>query len=802
MAATQYRCGSARRRTAVRDASPATLNGIDFVEVRADKKTLDVVFLHNLPGTATAPVPPGPAPALEVGNLSLEGGVRIRGLHVAAVSSADNVLTVEADAPGDFSTYTLQVRTSPTDDTPPAGFDPQLASVDFSFRVDCPNDFDCATVDLCPPTALVEPEIDYLAKDFTSFRRLMLDRMSVLAPAWQERNVADGHVAVVELLAYAGDRLSYFQDAVATEAYLGTARERISLRRHARLLDYFMHSGANARAWVTLDVAAGSAADGSPLAAGTLLLTRGPEVETIVAPVDVGKRLAEGPLPFETMHAVGLHASHSRISFYTWSDAECCLPTGSTRATLANDPLLALVAGDVLLLEEIVSPTTGAAADADPLHRHAVRLTSAVAGTDPLDGTPVLEVQWGSDDALPFPLCISALVADPDGAIHLTETGVARGNVVLADHGLSVPAEPLVPAVAPDDRAYRPSLAHAPLTFRGSFDPAAPATAATRFEIRSALPVVRVTGEGETWLPVFDLLRSDRFATEFAVELASDGTAQLRFGNGERGRAPEASASFDAAYRIGNGASGNVGAESITRVVTTLTGIRSARNPLPAIGGADPEPLERVRLDAPEAFRTQQRAVTESDYASVAQRNADVQRATAAFRWTGSWYTVYLTVDRVGGREVDAPFEQRLETFVDGFRMAGHDLELGPPVTVPLDIALDVCAKQGYFRANVEQAILERLSSRQLGDGRRGFFHPDNFTFGQPVYLSQIYAAVSELDGVGWVEATLFQRFGKEPAGELESESILPGAREVARLDNDPNFPENGRLQVHVGGGL
>jgi hypothetical protein len=49
------------------------------------------------------------------------------------------------------------------------------------------------------------------------------------------------------MLAYAADQLSYYQDAVATEAYLGTARRRTSARRHARLVDYFMHDGANAR---------------------------------------------------------------------------------------------------------------------------------------------------------------------------------------------------------------------------------------------------------------------------------------------------------------------------------------------------------------------------------------------------------------------------------------------------------------------------------------------------------------------------------------------------------------------------
>ena len=33
-------------------------------------------------------------------------------------------------------------------------------------------------------------------------------------------------ITLVELLAYVGDHLSYYQDAVATEAYLDTARQR------------------------------------------------------------------------------------------------------------------------------------------------------------------------------------------------------------------------------------------------------------------------------------------------------------------------------------------------------------------------------------------------------------------------------------------------------------------------------------------------------------------------------------------------------------------------------------------------
>jgi hypothetical protein len=79
----------------------------------------------------------------------------------------------------------------------------------------------------CPPVERDDPPIDYTVKDYESFRRLMLDRIALVAPEWTERNPADLGVALVELVAYVADYLSYEQDAVATEAYLGTARRRV-----------------------------------------------------------------------------------------------------------------------------------------------------------------------------------------------------------------------------------------------------------------------------------------------------------------------------------------------------------------------------------------------------------------------------------------------------------------------------------------------------------------------------------------------------------------------------------------------
>jgi Baseplate J-like protein len=791
--AAQYRCASERRRSAVRDATPVTVNGIDFLEVRPSQTELDVTFIHA-----------ASVDGLTRENVVIDGGVRITNIHVTDVVPAGQALTVTVNAPGDFSTYTLRLRRSETNDAPPEGFDPQLAEVSFSFKANCDSDFDCKPMHVCPPELHPEPEIDYLAKDFASFRRLMLDRLAALVPDWTERSPADGLVALVELLAYVGDHLSYFQDSVATEAYLGTARKRVSVRRHARLLDYFVHSGCNARAWVCLEVADASSWDARELPAGTRLLSRGARPDAMVAPDDLDRALAERPAPvvFETAHPVTLRHEHQAIPFYTWSDDECCLPRGATRATLLGTPTLSLVGGDVLLLEEVVSPTTGAEADADRSHRHVVRLTSVEAGVDPLDATAVVEIEWGNEDALPFPLCVSALVADESGTKTLIATAVAHGNVVLADHGRSLQAAPLVPDEVPAEGAYRPRLGLGPVTFGSPLDLLGSATAALACDPHLALPKIQLAGEDTDWQAARDLLGSDRFEPELVVETESDGSAVLRFGDGEHGRKPQPGAHFTADYRIGNGLAGNVGAGTIARVVLPDSGIERVRNPLAATGGADPEPLDRVRQAAPEAFRTQERAVTEADYAEIAERHAEVQRASAGFRWTGSWYTTFVTVDRSGGRALDPDFARRLRAFLDRYRMAGHDLELERPIDVPLELELEVCVSPGYFRSEVKQRLLDELSSRVLPDGRRGFFHPDNFTFGQRVYLSQIYEAAMRVGGVSWVRASRFHRFGRAAGQELELERLEPGRTEVARLDNDPNFPENGRLELVMKDGM
>jgi hypothetical protein len=797
------------------------LNGIRYLEVGPDQRTLDVHFVH--------PLTLVPAVPLHAFNVEIRGGVRVRDPQITGVSSSGKILSVEVATAGDFSIYTLRLVANAGVGAPPEGIDPALAEIQFRFKVDCPSDFDCQPVDTCVPDAATGPVIDYLARDYPSFRRLILDRLAVLMPNWRERNPADLWVTLAEAIAFRGDELSYFQDAVATEAYLGTARQRISVRRHTRLLDYAFHDGANARVWIAFE--ADAAADGVALRGcdpvtglgGTQVLTRVPGLPPAIDEGGAKTALAAGAQPFELLAPITLYTAHNAIRFFTWSDDECCLPQGATRAFLCDDAAnrLRLRAGDVLVLEAKKSATTGEIADADAQQRAAVRLTrvdpeapltGGVRGVpalrrDPVTGQAFVEVQWSDGDALPFALCLSKLI---EGQLVPDMAG-ACANVALADHGGTLPRAAVLTAV-PGGRVPRYSLdrtAVAPLTQQARVrvagsDEATPvdltASAASAMvrglaDVRPAIDV-RSEGDRRRWVARRDLLASDAEAAEFVVETENNGRAVLRFGDGVNGRAPLEREQLTARLRTGNGAAGNVGAEAIGHIVAN--GISGVRNPMAAAGGIDPHPLSHARLYAPQAFRRQERAVTAEDYGTMMELEPRVQRAVATRRWTGSWYTMFITVDRRGTRGIDAEFEEELRAFIERYRMAGHDVEIDAPIFVPLDMELHVCAKPGYFADDVEQRLLDTFSATRLPGGATGFFHPDRFTFGQPVYLSALIAAAMAVPGVDYVTPVRFQRLGRQPAGEIASGRIPIARLEIARLDNDPNAPENGRLRVDV----
>jgi hypothetical protein len=879
------RCGLDQRRKQVRQAR---LLGLDYVEVDATQTRLEVFFLGRAPSNLTQ------------ANIAITGGSPVRVVSIRVYPQRDETLDdwmeVDVDGPGDFSTYTLSmVQPGPTGTpVPMAGFDPLYDSVSFTFKASCPTSADCAAPQVCPPPTRTAPPIDYLAKDYASFRQLILDRLAQTMPGWTETHLPDIGVMLVDLLAYVGDQLSYYQDAVATEAYLGTARQRISLRRHARLVDYRVHEGCNARAWITIAAAADYTLD----LRGVLFCTSFPGAPApgILQPADFAKAPAGSYTVFEALmsdstRTITLRQAHNEIRFYTWGDCACCLPSGTTSATLADFApgetarVLNLNPGDILIFEEVIGPHTGNPADADPTHRQAVRLTVVKKDVDPLfnrdaGGLPVLRITWCAEDALAFPLCLSALMPVPDCTCR-DGVSVARGNVLLVDQGLSttetlgtVPIESSTPTCATDCAPstvvltagpFRPTLTQRPLTHAQPLPSCICATPVITQNVRQALPSITLTGTVAgpsgaavtTWAPLADLLESGPDDAAFVVETDDSGIAHLRFGNGDEGRQPDAGTAFTASYRIGNGPSGNIGRDTITYIVfptlTEGTGALLPRNPLAAAGGTAPEKAADVRMVAPYGFRdVLERAVTAADYATLASDNArrlaererlertstqtpvlprqaqeeepgepaplpadlclipfePLQNALGTLCWNGSWYEARVAVDPMGTETADTELLAEVDAYLARYRRIGHDLSVTPASYVSLDLGLSVCVKPLYLQAQVAALLRQLLGTGVLPDGTLARFNPDRLTFGQAVYLGPIIAAAQSVPGVLEVQVTRLARLvpgrpppQRKPDSVPANGMLALSPSEIARLDQNPNAPGNGRLTLLLRGG-
>ena len=859
----------------------SVLNGIDFVEFETvfGVPQLEVHFLHPLPA-GTYGLQADASPVL------VHGGTRINGVAVTGVtwnSALPQVLVVSVDLQGDYSPYWLSIGWLRGDDGAwhydfPA-LDRPFSIAPVNFRPGCPVDADCAPAACCPPEPEQDPRLDYMARDYASFRQMLLDLVAQRNPAWTERSAADLGIALLELFAYEADHISYFQDAVANEAYLDTARQRVSAKRHAKLLDYHMHDGRNTWTWVHFQVT--SAGDLSP---GQPLLTRIPSalrpeptasgaVSAVAPPGAELRPLSDADYRsdpalaqvrvFETATAVRTDPRHNELRIHSWGNRRYGLPRGATTAHVyavdasgKNAVRPSLAVGDFLLLEEVLGAETGAAADADPAHRQVVCIerldpdtTSAMAtppanalndplfqaALDPVTGQPLpalgsaaalplVEVTWRRADALLFPLCVAEVLADGRA---ITRAAVARGNIALADHGRSVQYDYLEDAAASGPDVFPVRLQYGPLTMQresgawnGGFPPvhSRPDLSGDVHDMCPAVMVRTSTrGVQRLWRAMPDLLSSDESDRHFVADVDGEGRATLRFGDGEYGERLGDVDALDVWYRIGNGRSGNIGADALSHIVRPRLmppdwpDIAMVRNPLPASTGVDPETIEEVRQYAPAAFRaTPLRAVTEQDYQQAALRLDGVAGAVASFRWTGSWTTVFVGIDPVdpgnvltngrGFTRLTDEFRNKVQAHLDRYRLAGYDLEIRSASYVPLEIALHLCAKAGYFAADVARAV-----ALALGAGTRcnnaGLFDPSQWTFGQAVYLSRIYAVVKQVEGVESVTVTTFRRRGRTDAGELDSGVLPIGPWEIARLDNDRGNLENGTLIITAGGG-
>jgi hypothetical protein len=316
-------------------------------------------------------------------------------------------------------------------------------------------------------------------------------------------------------------------------------------------------------------------------------------------------------------------------------------------------------------------------------------------------------------------------------------SAVLLGNVAGATHGETVARELLGmgDASVPFQRF---ALKDGPLTYVAS--PGAPRGAASTLEVRVG---------GVRWDEVESRYGLDPDARVYTGELDPERHTFVEGGDARTGARLPTGAQVVARYRKGLGREGNVPAGSLTSLLAKPKGLKSALNPAPAVGGADPETLDDARLNAPDTVRTLGRIVSLQDFEDAARESVLVAKAYAAIVWTGAEEGVRLTVagDR-GGHVVGtalADLRADLDSRRDPFRR--------------LDIV-----DYREVRVRVEAAIIAHDPARTADDvveaaraALLGHFDFDARGFGQPVHLSDVFAVLGGATGVQGVDVQRLQ---------------------------------------------
>lgn len=779
------------------------------------------------------------------------------------------VLLVRVKPVGDYSTYVLGVGALPGSNW---RFDPLFSEISFKFRPGCFNT-NCAPEWNTALPPLPEPAIDYLAKDYGSFRQTMIAAMMQRVPGWEPTSEADLDMVLAELFSVAADELSDYQDRVMNEAYIATARKRVSIARHARLMDYHIHQGSQASTWLALEIEHDAGLqkgfelqDGLKAWAGES--TSKKESDNASVFMSRHPRLADQPHDAVTQT---VHQYLNNIGLYTWSDTITTLKAGSTRADLKlygkfyldDNSAPSEVTTDVaaveiqnlirnekikyLLIEEHLNPETGLLAGRDPSRRQLLRLvggndpaTAATALEDPVTGKWLVRVRWEKEDALRRDYCfrVNCPAGNAGTALGAVDNiSLFHGNLVEVFHGREKttifkrkekdkkletdPSKPLefyceATRWGTVCRLPDPYLAYRNTPPGGDVAP----ISTLKVEISTS-----TAGVPDPWNEVPSLIHStdtSEGGDHFVVETDENWRSLLRFGNGKNGLEFPDDALVTATYQYGEPLEGNVGADSIVSfdAATVLVPpaspplvLHSCWNPFDVTNGRDREPMAEIIRRVPEAYRQRQlRAVTIPDYVASAEKIKGVSRAAAKYAWTGSWRTVHVAIDPVGSSELSDELMTEVKSYLNAVRLIGEDLEVRPPIFVPLEIKVVLCAKPEVWQEDIRFVLEQEFSDGWTPDGRMGFFHPDLWTFGQALHASQIIGRALKVEGVEHIVAKKTNPLSLDPPISVSikrwNSPFMPvesltqlNYNEIILVQNDPDHMERGFITFEVKGG-
>jgi len=564
--------------------------------------------------------------------------------------------------------------------------------------------------------------IDYVTKDYDGFRQAMLNQIPLRLPNWTDRSESDFGVVLIELFAYVADLLSYYQDRVANEAFLGTATQRRSVTELLRLIDYQIDPGLAASAHIHFDATADVTVSGSNLP--YRLRTAG--------------RPGEPDVTFEITQEFALKKLNNSLSLAS----QTSIPAG-TSALVIDRASHALAEGHRIYLEE----------------KKTVSGIIQIRRSELLQVSQVLPLSGNKDEIRWLPPLLEPF--DPADT-------TLKGNNVLATQGATVNDEPIF--VSDGTPGQRLTLSRSPVTHLLRVEP---------LRRRRSRPELEIRVDGTRWDEVESLFESGPSDTHYTTTIDENDVTTVTFGSGARGAVPPAGSQIKARYRVGLGSVGNVGSDTLSVFVTAVPEVKAISNPFSALGGADRESTEEAKISGPGSIIAQERAVTLQDYELLAEGFAGVGKAKSRVGLRGGYKVVQVYVAPENPQTVPPPapsgelkeaVKRYLEARMPVNRMAGVDVL--DPLYVPVDITVDVHLKAEATQTRVLEEVRNIL--REL----LGFANQD---FGKGLRVGEVYSALYPVEGVSYVLLKRLARSGQVSATQdCDFADVMMGENEMA----------------------
>lgn len=286
-----------------------------------------------------------------------------------------------------------------------------------------------------------------------------------------------------------------------------------------------------------------------------------------------------------------------------------------------------------------------------------------------------------------------------------------------------------------------------------------------RFPLTAA-PVIDGTLQGfidegageQLWTEVNTFIASEPNSKHFTSTKDEDGRATTFFGDNAQGKIPDPGASIRFVLRTGGGTRGNVPADTITVINSTITFNAAAvalavTNPEAASGGEDAMSIDQAKVEGPNSLLALNRAVSLRDYEILSEGFPGVAKARAeivslfAEGGAACCCGVRLTISPTGGGPPSTQLKADLLAFIESRKMAGTCVEIADPVFRKVNLRGTVTVAPNFDVDSVASDTLGRID-QFFGDAS------DFVQFGTPIFLSDVFALVDTTPGVDHVDFT------------------------------------------------